>query len=596
MAKSVSVGTSKHLQLHNSSTSQSSDLVTPKVLDQSTHPLLSGTERVATTNSNETLSNNTSNHAMEHTMGGVELKLDTSRPSLSPPAPSVDVDKDDREDKESKDHTEQQSVVLVAKRLTNSDASSGRIILPRVAVETNLSFVVAYRHYGMHVRDAWGETHEFVVKSWANGSESRRVFVLEGVGKFLKQHHVGVGDVVGICAVGDVFTVEVNTDEVRVAAASTGRSSAGGTPRGASTPRFSFGRPLLDGNTNNIVPVGEGGLGLKCGRSAKCTKGNGHAGFCSGPKGAGSKRVAELRGFPNQYPTLSGNTNSDYSTMGFYGAEHLDHVQEEEDEFQQATYAETVFVDEVTLNGEMGRLPDGLHRLVYVPNGVKVAKQLTEYDLASRRIVLPADQASRGFLLSSGGDSAYTLAVVDESMGWQFPTIRCWKSVTDRSGYFLEDAGGVLRSRDAKVGDILVIFRDSIRAPPRMLVLNGETCAVKRPVDGPDAEVDFLALPILLLPYGDHGDLVAGGGNTLRDVKRWHRGKMGGCCKSVCCLLGDRHHGGCVFEEEREEAKSRKRGAGEYESSARTPVHGERRSSRFAGGPDPLVSLLNLLE
>jgi hypothetical protein len=35
--------------------------------------------------------------------------------------------------------------VLCAKVLTNSDASSGRIILPRIYVEANLSFVIGYR-------------------------------------------------------------------------------------------------------------------------------------------------------------------------------------------------------------------------------------------------------------------------------------------------------------------------------------------------------------------------------------------------------------------------------------------------------------------
>jgi hypothetical protein len=47
--------------------------------------------------------------------------------------------------------------VLVAKCLTNSDASSGRIILPRVAVETNLPFVTPYRHYALPVTDCQGE-------------------------------------------------------------------------------------------------------------------------------------------------------------------------------------------------------------------------------------------------------------------------------------------------------------------------------------------------------------------------------------------------------------------------------------------------------
>jgi hypothetical protein len=38
-----------------------------------------------------------------------------------------------------------------------------------------------------------------MIKSWANGTEHRRVFVLEQAGEFLRSHGVGVGDAVGIC-------------------------------------------------------------------------------------------------------------------------------------------------------------------------------------------------------------------------------------------------------------------------------------------------------------------------------------------------------------------------------------------------------------
>ena len=39
---------------------------------------------------------------------------------------------------------QQQTFVLVAKTLTKSD-TQGRVILPRVAVEANLAFIVGYR-------------------------------------------------------------------------------------------------------------------------------------------------------------------------------------------------------------------------------------------------------------------------------------------------------------------------------------------------------------------------------------------------------------------------------------------------------------------
>lgn len=96
--------------------------------------------------------------------------------------------------------------MLVAKRLTDSDVTYGRIILPRVAVEANLKFVLGFRcvmrrllalllfHYAsvflntslprshnLPVEDVDGKPWEFVIKSWANGNEKRRVYALEQV-------------------------------------------------------------------------------------------------------------------------------------------------------------------------------------------------------------------------------------------------------------------------------------------------------------------------------------------------------------------------------------------------------------------------------
>ena len=41
---------------------------------------------------------------------------------------------------------------------------------------------------------------EFVVKSWANGTEHRRVYVLEHAAEFIACKRLREGDVVGICA------------------------------------------------------------------------------------------------------------------------------------------------------------------------------------------------------------------------------------------------------------------------------------------------------------------------------------------------------------------------------------------------------------
>ena len=103
--------------------------------------------------------------------------------------------------------------VLAAKALTGSDIKHSRAILPRVAVENNLPFVIGYRTYGLRMPDGAGNEWEVVLKSWANGrSESaplhqkrrrdRRVFVLEGIAGFLKAHKLQIGDVFGIVVDG----------------------------------------------------------------------------------------------------------------------------------------------------------------------------------------------------------------------------------------------------------------------------------------------------------------------------------------------------------------------------------------------------------
>ena len=182
-------------------------------------------------------------------------------------------------------------VVLVAKALTKSD-TAGRVILPRVSVESNLSFLTGYRYasfplhppspgalrcrptnmrcgrrsghaeddccaccstptstgagnpymslhdvknvqatqmhfamsphiaaalcqrgrltcllnplqcrsYGLPVRDREGRRWDFVVKSWANGTEHRRVYVLEHALEFISARRLREGDAIGLCA------------------------------------------------------------------------------------------------------------------------------------------------------------------------------------------------------------------------------------------------------------------------------------------------------------------------------------------------------------------------------------------------------------
>ena len=55
------------------------------------------------------------------------------------------------------------------------------------------------RSYTLPVVDHAGRLWEFVVKSWANGSEHRRVFVLEQAGPFIRMYGLREGDCLGIC-------------------------------------------------------------------------------------------------------------------------------------------------------------------------------------------------------------------------------------------------------------------------------------------------------------------------------------------------------------------------------------------------------------
>ncbi len=49
-----------------------------------------------------------------------------------------------------------------------SDVSKGRILLPRAAVEANLSFAIGKAH-SLIARDHQQQTWEFTLQSWANG-------------------------------------------------------------------------------------------------------------------------------------------------------------------------------------------------------------------------------------------------------------------------------------------------------------------------------------------------------------------------------------------------------------------------------------------
>jgi hypothetical protein len=107
-------------------------------------------------------------------------------------------------------HASIECTVLAAKILTESDSKHSRAILPRVAVENNLPFVVGYRTFGINIPDHEGHEWEFVIKSWANGRadkagqsrrKDRRVYVVEQLSAYLATHRLSVGDMIGIVVV-----------------------------------------------------------------------------------------------------------------------------------------------------------------------------------------------------------------------------------------------------------------------------------------------------------------------------------------------------------------------------------------------------------
>ena len=55
------------------------------------------------------------------------------------------------------------------------------------------------RSYAVPVRDSGGRAWDLVIKSWANGTEHRRVYVLEQAALFLRAHSLREGDALGLC-------------------------------------------------------------------------------------------------------------------------------------------------------------------------------------------------------------------------------------------------------------------------------------------------------------------------------------------------------------------------------------------------------------
>ncbi|KAL4447259.1 hypothetical protein ABPG77_007292 [Micractinium sp. CCAP 211/92] len=436
--------------------------------------------------------------------------------------------------------------VLVAKQLTNSDASSGRIILPRVAVESNLSFVLGYRHYALAVKDCNGRRYEFMIKSWANGTEHRRVFVLEQAAEFLRSHGIGVGDAVGICTdENGELVVEANTEEVRQATVSPkyGALALAAPPPGATA----------------AVPLAAGASG-RCIRSPHCTKAAGHPGFCSGPKAAAAAAAKQSRAaahhahhsprhahhhhgaYACQPGTSDASARGAAAGSGSSGEEAATRLGTPRAAAgRQAAITSTAeFASAAAAAG--AALPDSLglppYDIAAVPAGLRICKALTAYDLTSRRVVMPAPEVEAG-VLNAGTTDLLTLAAVDEGQRWVFPTLRAWTNVAARRGYLLDGLADWLANRSACEGDCLAIFRSSDASPPLLPAGAPAGSAPKQPAAPETTSPTFASLPVLLHPVQQQ----PGRGLVLLTQRRG--AGSGVCSKTASCTKPAGHQGFC---------------------------------------------------
>jgi hypothetical protein len=127
--------------------------------------------------------------------------------------------------------------VLVAKVLTKSDASSKRVILPRIAIEANLPQLASQQTFNFIAQDNAGHTWPLCIKAWANGQNPKPVYVLEQVGEIMKQEKLVAGDALAVLASEDGrFFIEWKTEQARTAAARPTYSAFTFTSAAASTP------------------------------------------------------------------------------------------------------------------------------------------------------------------------------------------------------------------------------------------------------------------------------------------------------------------------------------------------------------------------
>ncbi|KAK9835818.1 hypothetical protein WJX74_008627 [Apatococcus lobatus] len=336
----------------------------------------------------------------------------------------------------------QQTFVLVAKTLTKSD-TQGRVILPRVAVEANLAFIVGYRSYPLAVKDAEGKAWRFVIKSWANGNESRRVYVLEQAGEYIRTLKLGEGDAIGLCASTDGnFCIECNTAAVKEATVRPTFGAVEVAPLEAPPPEEAA--PLI---SSNVDPG-------QCTRNPYCTKASGHSGFCSGPRTQGAPATRHSQ------RTASRHENS-HSTMP-----------------QQATAA-AASPPRPLIPVDPRPIEDfaGITRLEAsdLPCGVLFAALLASDEMANDRISLPSNDIENA-IPHALSQPQLLLQVISRSGKTHYVVLKSWLTQRLQHAFVLEAARPILTESDAQEGDSLVLSH-LVPGTLRLDVEKGEAAA-----------------------------------------------------------------------------------------------------------------------
>lgn len=313
-----------------------------------------------------------------------------------------------------------------------------------------------------------------MIKSWANGTEHRRVFVLEQAAEFLRSHGIGVGDAVGICTDenGEPDLTSVLLGQMLLLCAPKGSLQQFAGQAGAhehhvlpaapahlpALPDRPAGELVVEANTEEVrqatvspkygalalaapppgataaVPLAAGASG-RCIRSPHCTKAAGHPGFCSGPKAAAAAAAKQSRAaahhahhsprhahhhhgaYACQPGTSDASARGAAAGSGSSGEEAATRLGTPRAAAgRQAAITSTAeFASAAAAAG--AALPDSLglppYDIAAVPAGLRICKALTAYDLTSRRVVMPAPEVEAG-VLNAGTTDLLTLAAVDE--------------------------------------------------------------------------------------------------------------------------------------------------------------------------------------